>query len=188
MLQLEQDSRTGIIRAQLKSLTFPPMANGTTTRLRLSAHRRDALKGAAQSSREQAAAPTVEAYHMLHVGYSLLAGTAGLDKFFGVLGNWEAYLAPFFPFLLNISSGGFLRGVGILEIGLSVLTAVRPKIGAYFVAFWLWAVVLNFLMLGQFYDIALRDVGLSIGALALARLSHDIPAKAVMTKPRFKQT
>jgi hypothetical protein len=67
----------------------------------------------------------------------------------------------------------FMLAVGVIEIAAGVLVAIRPRIGAYVVALWLWGIIVNLLLVPGFYDVALRDFGLSLGALALARLSQE---------------
>jgi len=113
---------------------------------------------------------THQAFQLLHVGYVALPLIAGLDKFFFLLTNWDQYLSPTFASMLP-ATFPFMLLVGIVEIAAAFVVAFKPRIGAYVVALWLWAIIINLLSLGNFYDIALRDFGLSIGALALARLS-----------------
>ena len=67
-----------------------------------------------------------------------------------------------------------MLGVGVVEIAAGLLVAIRPKIGAYVVALWLWGIILNLLLIPAYYDIVLRDFGLSLGALALGRVSQDV--------------
>lgn len=117
-------------------------------------------------------APANQAHQILHWGYTALPILAGADKFFDLLGNWDKYLAPVFPQILNVSGNLFMYGVGVVEIVAGLLVAFRPRYGGYLVAAWLWGIIVNLLLLGGYYDIALRDFGLSLGALALARLSE----------------
>jgi hypothetical protein len=111
---------------------------------------------------------------MLHVGFAALPILAGLDKFSHFLVNWDQYLAPLARWLLPVSGHSFMLFVGVVEIAAGVLVAVRPRIGAYVVALWLWGIIINLLLVPGYYDIALRDFGLSLGALALARLSWEL--------------
>lgn len=117
--------------------------------------------------------PTYQAYQILHVGFAVLPIIAGLDKFFHILVNWDLYLAPVIARLSPISGHNLMIIVGVVEIIAGVLVAVRPRIGAYVVALWLWGIIINLLLLSGFYDVALRDFGLSLGALALGRLSAE---------------
>jgi hypothetical protein len=102
---------------------------------------------------------------------------AGLDKFFHLLVNWDQYLAPLATRVLPVSGHTFMLIVGVIEIAAGVLVAVRPRIGAYVVALWLWGIIVNLMLIPGFYDIALRDFGLSLGALALARISLEFSPK-----------
>ena len=120
-----------------------------------------------------AARPSRQAYLILYVGFVALPILAGLDKFFDVLGNWDMYLTPLVPRILPITAHGFMCLVGVVEIAAGILVAVWPRIGACVVALWLWGIIVNLLLVPGFYDIALRDFGLSLGALALARLSRE---------------
>jgi hypothetical protein len=116
--------------------------------------------------------PVYQAYQILHLGFVVAPLVAGLDKFFNLLVDWDRYLAPFVPALLGISGQTFMRVVGVVEIAAALLVAFKPRIGAYVVAAWLMGIVVNLLLIPGYYDIALRDFGLALGALALARLSE----------------
>jgi hypothetical protein len=83
------------------------------------------------------------------------------------------YLAPLVTQVLPVTADTFMLVVGVIETVAGVPVALRPRIGAFVVALWLWGIILNLLLAGGFYDIALRDFGLSLGALALARLSRE---------------
>ncbi len=117
--------------------------------------------------------PAYQAYLILYVGFIALPIVAGLDKFFHILVNWDHYLTPVVTQVLPLSAHTFMLIVGVIEIIAGILVAVRPQIGAYVVMVWLWGIIVNLLLVPGFYDIALRDFGLSLGALALARLSHE---------------
>ena len=117
---------------------------------------------------------THQAYLMLYAGFVALPILAGLDKFLHLLVNWEQYLAPLVTQILPVSANNFMLGVGVVEIAAGLLVAIRPKIGAYVVALWLWGIILNLLLIPAYYDIVLRDFGLSLGALALGRVSQDV--------------
>jgi uncharacterized membrane protein YphA (DoxX/SURF4 family) len=115
--------------------------------------------------------PAYEAYQILRLGFIVAPIVAGLDKFFNLLVNWEQYLPPF----VNKLSGGrgheLMLVVGIVEIIAGLGVAFKPKVFAYVVSAWLLLIVANLLSIPGYYDIALRDFGLALGALALARLS-----------------
>ena len=103
----------------------------------------------------------------------MLPVLAGLDKFFHVLVDWDRYLAPLATQIVPVSPHTFMLGAGVIEILAGILIAVFPRVGAYIVMLWLWGIIANVLILGNYYDIALRDLGLSLAALALARLSQE---------------
>jgi hypothetical protein len=117
--------------------------------------------------------PAYQAYEILHVGFAALPILAGGDKFFHFLVNWDQYLAPFVTRVLPVEGHTFMLAVGVIEIAAGLLVAFWPRVGAYVVMLWLWGIIVNLLMIPGFYDIALRDFGLSLGALALARLSQE---------------
>jgi hypothetical protein len=120
-----------------------------------------------------AARPAYQAFLILYAGFVALPILAGLDKFFHLLVNWDQYLAPMVTRMIPFSGHAFMLVVGVIEIAAGVVVAVRPRIGAYVVALWLWGIIVNLLLIPGYYDIALRDFGLSLGALALARLSLE---------------
>ena len=123
---------------------------------------------------ETVKSPTFQAYQILHWGFVVAPILAGLDKFFLLLVNWDLYLTPLVPQILHVPGHSFMLAVGVIEIAAGVLVAVYPRIGAYVVMLWLWGIIVNLLLVPGFYDIALRDFGLSLGALALARLSQGV--------------
>jgi len=117
--------------------------------------------------------PAYQAYLILYAGFVALPILAGLDKFFHLLVDWDMYLAPLVTRILPVTAHGFMLAVGVIEIVAGILVALRPRIGAYVVFLWLWGIIINLLLVPGFYDVALRDFGLSLGALALARLSQE---------------
>jgi hypothetical protein len=123
------------------------------------------------------AQPAYQAYVILHIGFAALPVIAGVDKFFHLLVNWDQYLAPIVTSYLPVTGSTFMLAVGVIEIIAGLLVAIRPRIGALIVALWLWGIIANLLFVPGFYDIALRDFGLSLGALALARLSREFNPK-----------
>jgi hypothetical protein len=110
-----------------------------------------------------------QAYQILHFGFAILPIIAGLDKFFNVLVNWAQYLST--PFNVTGNAHTTMLIVGVIEIIAGIGVWFKPQIFAYIVALWLLAIIINLLLLEQYYDVALRDFGLLLGALALARLS-----------------
>jgi hypothetical protein len=120
--------------------------------------------------------PAYQAYQILHIGFVAAPVIAGIDKFLHLLVNWDMYLAPAIARLSPLGGHGLMLAVGVIEIIAGLLVAYKPRIGAYVVAFWLWGIIINLLLIPSFFDIALRDFGLSLGALALARLSREFSA------------
>lgn len=113
--------------------------------------------------------PTCQAYQILHIGFALLPIIAGLDKFFNYLTVWGQYLSPQFDVFGNPART--MMVVGVIEIIAGIGVWVKPRFFAYIVALWLLGIIVNLLLLERFYDVALRDFGLMLGALALGRLS-----------------
>jgi hypothetical protein len=124
-----------------------------------------------------------QAFRILYVGFIVAPVLAGLDKFFNVLVDWERYLAPVVTDVLPVSARTVMLVVGVVEIAAGVLVALRPRIGGYVVAVWLWAIIVNLLVVGDYYDIALRDLGLSFGALALAWLAEAFGTTGIAARP-----
>jgi hypothetical protein len=125
--------------------------------------------------------PAYQAYSILYVGFIVAPFLAGLDKFTHFLTDWNQYLAPVIAGLLPVSSHTFMLFVGVVEMAAAILVAVRPRIGAYVVAVWLFGIIVNLLLIPGYFDIALRDFGLALGALALARLSEEFAEAPVRT-------
>jgi hypothetical protein len=113
-----------------------------------------------------------QAYAILKFGFTVAPIAAGLDKFFNFLVDWTQYLTPLVPAWTRIDPAMFMMVIGVVEIVAGILVAVKPKWGAWIVAAWLWGIIINLLLVSGFYDVALRDLGLSFGALALARLAE----------------
>ena len=124
-----------------------------------------------------------QAFRILYVGFIVAPILAGLDKFFDLLVDWDRYLAPVVTDVLPVSAHTIMAAVGVVEIAAGILVALRPRIGGYVVAAWLWAIIVNLLVLGDYFDVALRDFGLSLGALALARLAEAFPAAGTVIQP-----
>ena len=116
-------------------------------------------------------APAHQAYRILQAAFTAAPILAGLDKFFHILVDWDKYL----PAVANRMVGGhghqLMLAVGVIEIIAGIGVALRPRIFSYVVAAWLWVIILNLLLVPGYFDVALRDFGLSLAALALGRLS-----------------
>ncbi len=137
-------------------------------------------EGAGRAGRTGQTEPTAaartgadEAFLLLRTVFTVAPIVFGLDKFAHVLSVWDFYLAPWINDLVPGSAHDAMMIVGVVEIVAGVLVALRPRIGAYVVALWLAGIIVNLVTLGDYYDIALRDFGLLVSALALARLATD---------------
>ena len=121
--------------------------------------------------------PGYQAFWLLRVAFTVAPIAFGVDKFFNVLVNWEGYLAPWIRDASPLSATHTMYVVGVIEILAGVLVALKPRYAAYVVAAWLGGIIINLLSYSGFYDVALRDFGLLLGALTLARLAskYDSP-------------
>ena len=119
----------------------------------------------------RSATPAQQAFLLLRAGFTAAPILFGLDKFVNLMTDWPGYLAPWVDRLMPGTAQQFMYVVGVIEIVAGLLVAVRPRIGSVVVALWLAGIIVNLLILGDYYDVALRDFGLLIGALALNRLA-----------------
>jgi uncharacterized membrane protein YphA (DoxX/SURF4 family) len=131
---------------------------------------------------ERVGDPAQQAFLLLRTLFTVAPIAFGLDKFVNVLTDWPGYLAPFVDRLVPGTAQQAMYAVGVIEIIAGLLVATRPKYGALVVAAWLAGIIVNLLILGDYYDVALRDFGLLVGALALWRLASRQPAGP--TEPR----
>jgi hypothetical protein len=117
--------------------------------------------------------PTAQAFWILRVGFTVAPILFGLDKFFNLMVHWPNYLAPWLDRLIPGSAQDVMYVVGAVEIAAGIIVAIWPEFGGYLVAAWLAGIIVSLLTATpvHFYDIALRDFGLLLGALALARLA-----------------
>src|SRR5687767_5517290 len=116
--------------------------------------------------------PAGRAFLLLRTVFTVAPILFGLDKFANVLVDWPIYLAPWINDIVPGSAEDAMRLVGVIEIAAGILVAVAPRIGGYVVALWLAGIIVNLLTIPDYYDIALRDFGLLVGALALAQLAE----------------
>jgi len=124
----------------------------------------DTLRMAGADAREldrASASPSRQAFQILRFGFTVAPIVAGLDKFFDALVNWDQ----------------FMQVVGVIEIVAGIGVALRPRIFSYVVAAWLAGIIVNLLLIPGYYDVALRDLGLALAALALGRLSAEHAAR-----------
>jgi hypothetical protein len=115
--------------------------------------------------------PAFQAFTLLRITFTIAPIAFGLDKFFNVMVDWEQYLAPWVDRLMPGTAHSFMLLVGVVEILAGVVVAIRPHYGAYLVAAWLAGIIFNLLTYSGWYDVALRDFGLLLGALTLGRLA-----------------
>jgi hypothetical protein len=122
-------------------------------------------------SRTTTADPAYQAFLLLRTVFTVAPIAFGLDKFANVLTDWPTYLAPWIDDLVPGTAQQAMYAVGVVEVLAGVAVAAAPRWGAWLVAAWLGGIILNLLTIPGFYDIALRDFGLLVGAVALARLA-----------------
>jgi hypothetical protein len=125
--------------------------------------------------------PRAQAFWLLRIGFAVAPVLFGIDKFFDVMVDWRRYLAPEINDLIPGNAHTAMLIVGAIEIVAGVVVALRPRFGAYVVAAWLAGIIVDLLLLGGHLDIALRDFGLLVGAVALGRLAavYDGPSRHV---------
>jgi uncharacterized membrane protein YphA (DoxX/SURF4 family) len=121
--------------------------------------------------------PRYQAYMLMRLTFVVAPIAFGLDKFFNVLVHWPKYLAPWINDIAPGTAQQFMYFVGGIEIVAGILVLLKPRYGAYVVAAWLAGIIVNLLSYSGYYDVALRDFGLMLGALTLARLAsvYDPP-------------
>lgn len=132
-----------------------------------------ALRGVASSAKPSLLKrdPSWQAFALLRTVFVIAPIVFGLDKFLNLLVDWPVYLAPSATDVLSLSDQQFMYVVGVIEIIAGLCVLIVPRYGSLLVAVWLAGIIVNLLMLGAFYDVALRDFGLLVAALALNRLA-----------------
>jgi hypothetical protein len=115
--------------------------------------------------------PVYQAFWLLRTLFTVAPVAFGVDKFFHVLVDWDGYLAPVLARQLPWTPHQIMYLVGAVEIVAGLVVALRPRLGGYIVAAWLAGIIVNLLLIPGFYDVALRDFGLFVAALALTRLA-----------------
>lgn len=114
-----------------------------------------------------------QVWWVLRIGLGLGPLLAGIDKYFNLLTNWEMYLNPLVPKLLHVSDVSFMHVVGVIEVCAGILVLTRfTRYAAYIVMLWLVGIALNLVTQGAFFDLAVRDIEIALGAFALARLTE----------------
>ncbi|MFF7387937.1 DoxX family membrane protein [Streptomyces scabiei] len=116
--------------------------------------------------------PGYQAFVILRTGFTVAPILFGLDKFTNLLVDWPTYLAPWIDDVVPGSAQAAMYAVGVIEIVAGIVVALAPRFGGWLVAGWLVGIIVNLLSIPGYYDIALRDFGLLLGAVALARLAQ----------------
>lgn len=139
-----------------------------------------------QAGRGSLRDPAFQAFSLLRLGFTVAPILFGLDKFFNFMVDWPEYLAPWLNDIVPGTAQQFMYAVGVVEIVAGIVVAVAPWFGGYLVAAWIGGIVVNLLTVDppEFYDIALRDFGLLLGALTLARLASAFRAGSVKVDER----
>jgi uncharacterized membrane protein YphA (DoxX/SURF4 family) len=131
----------------------------------------DTLASATATSATRATSPVSDRLttvrNLLKYTYGLVPIVAGLDKFTHLLTDWSKYLAPAVTDVLPLQADTFMYLVGVIEVIAGILVFLKPKIGSLVVGLWLIGIAINLLLTGQYYDIAVRDVVMAIGAFSL---------------------
>jgi hypothetical protein len=138
-----------------------------------------------RQTRAEATDPAFQAFWLLRIGFTLAPIAFGLDKYFHVLVNWDKYLANDFVRLLPGDAHQLMYVVGAIEMVAGVAVFLRPRFGSYLVAAWLAGIITNLLMMANYYDIALRDFGLLLAALTLARLASVYDRGPLLARPQL---
>ncbi len=128
---------------------------------------------AATAAARASATPSFQAYRILLFGFTVAPILAGLDKFFNLLTDWNQYLPRAVNDLVGGHGATLMLAAGAIEVVAGIGVALRPRVFSYVVAAWLGVIILNLLLIPGFFDVALRDFGLLLGALALGRLSAE---------------
>ena len=128
---------------------------------------------AASAKAADTSKPSYQAYQILRMAFTVAPILMGLDKFLGLLVNWDQYLPAFANNMLGGHGHEFMYIVGVIEMVAGIGVLLKPKVFAYVVAAWLGLIIVNLLMIPGYFDVALRDFGLLLAALALGRLSQE---------------
>ena len=128
--------------------------------------------------------PVFQAFMLLRIAFTIAPIVFGVDKATNLLTDWQQYLSPTVDRLVPGTGHQLMLAVGLVEVLAGVLVGVRPQFGAYVVAGWLAGIIGNLLLIPGFYDVALRDFGLLVAALALARLAYAFSPRTQGTSER----
>ena len=125
------------------------------------------------TARDRTTPGSDRAFFLLRTVFTVAPIAFGLDKFVDLLADWDRYLAPWVDAIVPGTAHQAMLAAGVIEIVAGIVVAIVPRYGALLVAGWLAGIIVNLVTMGQYYDIALRDFGLLVGALALATLAWD---------------
>ncbi len=125
-----------------------------------------------------------QAFWLLRIAFTVAPILFGADKFANVMVHWEKYLAPWIRDVSPLSATHTMYVVGVIEIIAGIAVALKPRYAAYIVAAWLGGIVINLLSYSGYYDVALRDFGLMLGALTLARLASKYDSPGLVPRLR----
>lgn len=128
---------------------------------------------------DKGARPSYRAFQLLRVAFAVIPIVAGVDKFFHFLVDWDKYLPPFVEKMTGGHGHQLMLVAGVIEIIAGLGVWFRPRIFAYIVAIWLLLIIVNLLMVSTYFDIALRDFGLAVGAIVLGQLSQEFSKQAL---------
>jgi len=123
--------------------------------------------------------PSYQAFWLLRIGFTVAPILFGADKFADLLTNWDKYLAPWVNGIVPGTAHQAMYAVGVIEIVAGLAVLIVPRFGGYLVAAWLLGIIVNLLSIGNYYDVALRDFGLLLAALTLARLARAFPGESI---------
>ena len=126
--------------------------------------------------------PAYQAFWLLRIGFTVAPILFGADKFADLLTNWDKYLAPWVNNIVPGTAHQAMYAVGVIEIVAGLAVLIAPRFGGYLVAAWLLGIIVNLLSIGGYYDVALRDFGLLLAALTLARLARAFPGESLIRR------
>ena len=133
-----------------------------------------------QPTNAQRGEPTYQAYAVLRAAFVVAPIVFGLDKFTNLLVQWDQYLAPVLSRPLPVTPHQAMYAVGVVEVVAGLVVALHPRLGALVVAAWLGGIIVNLLLIPGFYDVALRDFGLLLSAVALQRLATRFDTRPML--------
>lgn len=131
----------------------------------------DHARAADSTGQPTMADPTYQAFLLLRTVFTVAPILFGVDKFTNLLVDWPDYLAPWINDIVPGDAQQAMYAVGVIEIVAGIVVALMPRYGGLLVAVWLAGIIINLLTIPDYYDIALRDFGLLVAAVALSRLA-----------------